>query len=700
MSKETALEGDPANLLELLMGMIKSTNVDPLFHISELVQNEMDADAGKTDIQIIRSQGSKGKSSRIEKIIISGNGFGFLESFEHYSKNIGNSIKKYVDEYISRNDRGQSRGQFCIGLQGFRAICEEIQIINITEKGRTPKHENGKQIVDPDFPKMYDERKMILNSSNRKMIIQEKEEYSEHRIEHGVTCILLNLKVDIKGNNLSRYLAQNKRRELLANKKLTITVKDGTFSQIVKPIEFDGDKKEFVEIHPRSKNEVKYKGLGEVKATLYFHEPRPGNIIRLDVKGEPMCLNLTELPEFNVPPWNSEIIEGIIEYDRLTKSPLRSGVERDEVFWPAFVDIMVELAHKIESIVKEYEERSKQKSDKKMMEKIERIMQELKRQLDFQTWFSKPIEKPQPGPLDHIDPIPPVANVPAFTTRRVHVRAYDKNNIVLMEKNDIDFSWTVSNNLGNITPMKNGDAIFKAGSTVGTTTLDIKVEDKINGICKDAKIEIVITHPPANAGRLSRVRIEPLFSTLEIGKEKEYLAIAEDDERNPITKNIRFHWVIAYDESKGAKISNDQGESIILTTGNNLGPIKLQVTAYQDNLSRTDYAIITVIEKLRKKGRKIKLKNTGLPTPDYITDSNAFPPWHSKLKIEENVLLINDGHIDYVNADSKGGRYRLRYIALLYAKELAKMEYESNKMNELGEVMLDVLSKLDRLLEQ
>lgn len=171
LSKEISLEGDPADLLELLLRMIRSTNVNPLFHISELVQNEMDANATRIDIEILRASESKGKSGRIEKIIITGNGFGFLESFEHYSKHIGDLIKKYYNEYILRSERGQSRGQFCIGLQGFRAICEEIQIINITEKGKTPKQENEIQISDTDFPKMYEERKMIMKASNRNVMI-------------------------------------------------------------------------------------------------------------------------------------------------------------------------------------------------------------------------------------------------------------------------------------------------------------------------------------------------------------------------------------------------------------------------------------------------------------------------------------------------------------------------------------------------
>ena len=96
MTQILKLDGNSQSLLEMLLRIISDTTTDPLYHISEIVQNEMDADATEISIELIRKGGKKGK---LQKILISGNGFGFLESFEHYSQNIGSSIKKYFDKY-------------------------------------------------------------------------------------------------------------------------------------------------------------------------------------------------------------------------------------------------------------------------------------------------------------------------------------------------------------------------------------------------------------------------------------------------------------------------------------------------------------------------------------------------------------------------------------------------------------------------
>jgi len=38
----------------------------------------------------------------------------------------------------------------------------------------------------------------------------------------------------------------------------------------------------------------------------------------------------------------------------LDKSPLRSGIERDNIFWPAFLEIMNELSKEINKKIIEY----------------------------------------------------------------------------------------------------------------------------------------------------------------------------------------------------------------------------------------------------------------------------------------------------------------------------------------------------------
>lgn len=79
------------------------------------------------------------------------------------------------------------------------------------------------------------------------------------------------------------------------------------------------------------------------------------------------------------------------------------------------------LAKKVTKKIKEYEEKTKARHNKQMMNKINQVMGEVKRELNFTSWYSKPIEKPQVGPLEIIKVHPDVTNVQAETTYKVQV---------------------------------------------------------------------------------------------------------------------------------------------------------------------------------------------------------------------------------------------------------------------------------------
>ena len=692
MSFTSKLEGTADDMLDLIISIIKSARVNPLFHISEIVQNEMDAEA--TQITVSFKHKGTGKNRKISSITIEGNGFGFLESFERYHKNIANSIKRQYETYKTRTKSGQSRGEFCIGLQGFRAICKEIQIINLTNPSMAPKVENRIMTDDPDFPKMLKNRKLILWADSRKVEIQEEHEFKYHRTEPGVTCILKDVDYPIKPKDLCKYLSENKRTELIGNKKLHIFVKAEKFNEEVRPVHYSGDYFRFEQPHPKEGKGIKYSGLGNVVAKLHFHKPKQGSKVTLNVGGEPVLFDITRLDEINCPPWNSDIVEGTIEYDRLTKVPLRNDVERDLTFWPAFMDMMNELSKKVVKKIKEYERIDQTNRDKELFRKLETILADVKRELEWDSFFDKKSDIPMVGPLNRIAVFPEVVNVPAWTTRKVHVRAYDNENNILLEKNGVEFNWTVSNDLGEIFQKRNGEAIFKAGSTVGTISLEAEVKDKANGNEFSEQIEAVITHPAKRSGTLARVRIEPPFSKLPLGEEKEYKAVAEDEDRYPILKNVEYRWQIIRDETSGATLNVDRGESVILRSGKNLGDIKLQVAAYQNGKIAKDSTLIIVVEKSKKRGRKPRPKNLGLPTPDYFNEPEAFPS-HSHLKDDGTVLYIHDLHPDYKNAKKKGEKQRQKYIIQLYAKELAIKECATTGSPYIGEKMLDVLAKIE-----
>jgi len=221
------LEGTPDDLIKLLLTILAST--PPLRSLAELVQNGIDAGAQNIVIRIFTKKDKKGKTLT-ESIRIDDDGLGFLESFEHYSKNIGNSIKKKINEYIERKREGKSMGEFCVGMQSFRSMASELQVINITKKDIVPTDEEGKPIDDKDFYKMYHPRRMRMLKTETCVYIDEEGDFTTDRTSHGVTYILNGLtdqaKKTLTLRNIVSYLAENKRAILLHNKNLKIKVTD------------------------------------------------------------------------------------------------------------------------------------------------------------------------------------------------------------------------------------------------------------------------------------------------------------------------------------------------------------------------------------------------------------------------------------------------------------------------------------------
>lgn len=170
----------------------------------------------------------------------------------------------------------------------------------------------------------------------------------------------------------------------------------------------------------------------------------------------------------------------------------------------------------------------------------------------------------------------------------------------------------------------------------------------------------------------------------------------EDEDRNHVLKGAKFQWEITYDETIGTSLNVDYGGSMVLSPRRNLGTIKLQVNAYQDGLRATDSAMITVVKKRKKRKKPPKLKDLGLPIPDWYDEPNEWPLRHSYLSTDGTRLNVNEGHPDYKNASATGKKPRQRYIASLYAKELAQKECEATGSTDIGEKMLDVLSKVER----
>jgi hypothetical protein len=63
--------------------------------------------------------------------------------------------------------------------------------------------------------------------------------------------------------------------------------------------------------------------------------------------------------------------------------------------------------------------------------------------------------------------------------------------------------------------------------------------------------------------------------------------------------------------------------------------------------------------------------------------------WRSRYDAEQNVIVINNGHRDFVYA-SRSSAMKLRYIARLFAKELVIRNFPGQPAGDLLERMVEL----------
>jgi len=694
-SKSILLEGASEDLLKIVLDIQAAT--PPLRSLAELVQNSIDAGAQNINVRLFTEK--EGKKKITKYVEIEDDGPGFMESFEHYCKNIGNSIKKSVNEYLVRKERGESIGEFCIGLQSFRSVASELHIINITKENLKPVDKNGNLVDDPDFPKMYKLRRLKLFKTKISGEIDEEGEIDIKRKSHGVTYRLLGLTSQAQKaftiKNIASYLSQNKRTILQSNKNLKINIIEGTNKILVKPPKHRGERVVY-EIGLPHRKDVSRAGFGNIKAELYYQSaPSNDAKIALLVGGEPVYNDIcSDIPGFDRDPWRSGYVEGTIEYNRLQKTGNRMDVVKDD-YWDAFIEMLYELEREVNKKVEEIKKGYQSKKYKNLIKKLEDVFFHVKREVDLNIWFNKSAKTPiSKGSLDKLEVLPEKANIQAFATRILHARAYDSDGNMLTPSDNVRFYWEVTGKLGKIIPHYD-DATFEAGSIVGTTQVLVKAVDEETQKSLSCKIDIVITHP-IRAGPLFRVKAIPGFLTVPLNRQREIRAVAEDKDGNQIIKHVKFEWAILYDESGDSELNWPTGDSVIFKPGKEVGQVKLGLKAQQYNITKEDFVIISVIPEEKPKKIRPK-KNLGLPQPQDYNDPTEFPLRHSYLTKDGKFLRYNTAHPDYKDADRIGEKRRQRYIANLMAKELAYQDCKATgQMENFGEKFLDIISKIDK----
>jgi Histidine kinase-, DNA gyrase B-, and HSP90-like ATPase len=186
------------------------------------------------------------------------------------------------------------------------------------------------------------------------------------------------------------------------------------------------------------------------------------------------------------------------------------------------------------------------------------------------------------------------------------------------------------------------------------------------------------------AGPLFNVVITPASSTTPVNERRRFRALPRDRSRRRVENELRFLWEIT--EGAGSLASTTDQEVEYLASGTP-GLSRLKVTAVQRDVVCTAHALVTVTDSLATSVATAVINARGLP--GYTFERAAGELWRSRFDAERNVIVVNNGHRDFVFA-TKNRALQLRYLVRLYVKELVLRNFMGVSAEQLLERMVEL----------
>ena len=185
------------------------------------------------------------------------------------------------------------------------------------------------------------------------------------------------------------------------------------------------------------------------------------------------------------------------------------------------------------------------------------------------------------------------------------------------------------------------------------------------------------------AGPLFSVVISPASSTAPVNERRRFRALPRDRSRRRVEEDLQFSWEIV--EGGGALASTADQEVEFLAPATP-GLSRLRVTVAQREITCAAEALVTVTDSLEPVASAI-VNARGLP--GYTFERAAGELWRSRYDTERNIIVVNNGHRDFVFATANRA-LQLRYLVRLYVKELVLRNFAGVSPEQLLERMIEL----------
>jgi len=368
---------------------------------------------------------------------------------------------------------------------------------------------------------------------------------------------------------------------------------------------------------------------GDIYLELYLSDPGTSNSVGLYRRGTRVLPTITELDHFNKEPWTAGYLQGIVDVPFLSITPgTRHGIIHDDRF-DAFYRSMEPVESHLQQIIEDQRKAEEERSSRRILRRVQRALKEafLRLPQEEYDWFDIYAGRPlkKPGSPGSSGPM---GN--SFREGKDHQRT---NSEELLEPDDLD----------------TGQKQFFE-----------------------------------YAGPLFSALISPKSSVVSVDKRKKYRVVCRDRSRRIVLENLECQWNITDGEGQ---LDENHGESIVFIAPPEPCLTTLEVVVRQGDKTCRDEALITVTDSLMDQSSKNGKANKGLP--GYTFRRAPGEMWRSRFDIEKNVIVINNGHRDFVYAGKQKSR-KLRYICRLFCKELVRHNFPGLQADELLERMIEL----------
>jgi hypothetical protein len=147
---------------------------------------------------------------------------------------------------------------------------------------------------------------------------------------------------------------------------------------------------------------------------------------------------------------------------------------------------------------------------------------------------------------------------------------------------------------------------------------------------------------------------------------------------------LEFHWQLV--EGAGT-LTDVHKQAVTFLAPEDPGLARVRVTVRQRDAVCVGEGLITVTHELLTQLAPTTVPSQGLP--GYTFERAPGEAWRSNFDKKRNVIVVNNGHRDFVFA-SRSKSLKLRYLVRLYAKELVMHNFAGLPVDQLLERMVEL----------